>query len=383
MAEKPDVVVVGAGVFGAWTALQLRRTGRSVVLVDAFGTGNSRSSSSGASRVIRTGYGGQILYSRWAQRSAHAWHELLRDWRPNLFIRTGVLWMARQDDTTLAKTADTLGLLHTPYERLDRDTLEQRFPQFTFGPITHGLLEPGAGVINARRAVQTVVRQAVKQSVDYRIASVSPPHGTTRVDTLTTTDGDIVAGSYVFACGAWLPTLFPTLLGNRIHPTRQEVFFFGAKPGDRQFAPPLMPAWIDFAGGVYGLPDFEGRGFKIGLDHHGPPFDPDRGDRLASDDALQVARMILARRLPSLQDAPLLEARVCAYSNSWNGDFLIDRHPELENVWLVGGGSGHGFKHGPAVGEYVAGQLSGRDEPEPRFTLAQHEAHEQQARRVF
>ena len=134
-----------------------------------------------------------------------------------------------------------------------------------------------------------------------------------------------------------------------------------------------MPAWIDFTGGVYGVPDLEGRGFKIGLDHHGPPFDPDAGERIVSSDAVKVARMILAQRVPALAHAPLLETRVCQYSNSWNGDFLIDRHPHMENVWLVGGGSGHGFKHGPAVGEYVTAQIEGRIPPEPRFTLAAHQ----------
>ncbi|HCE02415.1 MAG TPA: hypothetical protein DEQ98_04175, partial [Acidobacteria bacterium] len=156
--------MVGAGVFGAWTALQLRRTGRSVTLVDAFGAGNTRSSSSGATRVIRVGYGAHLIYSQWAQRSALAWRELFRDWRQDLFTRTGVLWMARDYDQTINDTTATLRRLHVPFESLDRSALEQRFPQFNFGPITRGLLEPDAGVIMARRAVQMVVRQAVKQS---------------------------------------------------------------------------------------------------------------------------------------------------------------------------------------------------------------------------
>ena len=382
MSRASDVAVIGAGVFGAWSALLLRRSGRSVTLIDAFGAGNTRSSSGGASRVFRVGYGRETIYSKWAQRSFKAWLELFRDSRQELFTRTGVLWMARSDDPDTDETIETLRQLTVPFETLDRTELEQRYPQFTFGPITRGVLEPEAGVIMARRAVQTVVRQAVKQSIDYRVAAVQPPSGTGPIDAVVTSDGvRITAGSYVFACGPWLPKLFPTVLGDRIHPTRQEVFFFGSEPGDRRFAPPAMPAWMDLAGGVYGLPDLEGRGFKVGLDHHGPPFDPDLGERLISDDALAVARMILARRVPALESAPLLEAHVCQYSNSWNGDFIIDRHPEIDNVWLVGGGSGHGFKHGPAVGEYVTEQLSGRAAPEARFTLEAHQR--EQERRVF
>lgn len=382
MSRASDVAVIGAGVFGAWTALQLRRSGRSVTLVDAFGAGNTRSSSGGATRVFRIGYGREAFYSGWAQRSFSPWLDLFRDARQELFTRTGVLWMARADDPSPDVTIETLRRLRVPFETLDRTQLEQRYPQFTFGPITRGVLEPDAGVFMARRAVQAVVRQAVKQSVDYRVAAVRPPNGNGSIDALVTSDGDrITAGIYVFACGPWLPKLFPAVLGDRLHSTRQEVFFFGSEAGDRQFAPPAMPAWMDLAGGVYGLPDLEGRGFKVGLDHHGPPFDPELGERLVSEDALQVARLILARRVPALETAPLLEAHVCQYSNSWNGDFVIDRHPDLDNVWLVGGGSGHGFKHGPAVGEYVTAQLDGRATPEARFTLAAHRrSHE---RRIF
>ena len=362
-------------MFGAWTALQLRGTGRSVVLIDAFGAGNTRASSSGESRLIRFGYGKHSFYTHWAQYSAHAWQELLRDWREDLFIRTGVLWMARPDDTALDETAGNLERLHIPFETLDRSEIERRYPQFTLGPVARGLLEPTAGVILARRAVQSVVRQAVKRSVDYLIARVLPPPANVdRIEPLQTNTGDnIVADTFVFACGPWLPQVFPGVLGERIHPTRQEVFFFGPDPGDRRFAAPSMPAWIDPSGGVYGVPDIEGRGFKIGLDHHGEAFDPTtREDRTTSEDGLQIARMILTRRMPALREAPLLDARVCAYSNSWNGDFLIDRHPDIANVWLVGAGSGHGFKHGPAVGNYVTSQINGTEDPEPRLTLAGH-----------
>ena len=225
MSRASDVAVIGAGVFGAWSALLLRRSGRSVTLIDAFGAGNTRSSSGGASRVFRVGYGHETLYSRWAQRSFTAWLELFRDSRQELFTRTGVLWMARADDPATDETVETLGQLKVPFETLDRTELEQRYPQLTFGPITRGVLEPEAGVIMARRAVQAVVRQAIKQSVDYRVAAVQPPNGNGPVDALVTSDGDrIRAGTYVFACGPWLPKLFPAVLGDRLHPTRQEVF---------------------------------------------------------------------------------------------------------------------------------------------------------------
>lgn len=131
-----------------------------------------------------------------------------------------------------------------------------------------------------------------------------------------------------------------------------------------------MPVWADFPDGIYGLPDLEGRGMKLALDRHGPPFDPDSADRIVTPQGLLQAQTELARRFPALRHAPVLETRVCQYENTCNGDFLIDRHPELENVWLVGGGSGHGFKHGPAVGEYVAARMAQGVAVDPRFTLA-------------
>ncbi|MGD0361723.1 MAG: FAD-dependent oxidoreductase, partial [Bryobacteraceae bacterium] len=166
--------------------------------------------------------------------------------------------------------------------------------------------------------------------------------------------------------------IFPDLLASRIAPTRQEAFFFGTPPGDPRFIPPAMPVWIDFSDprGPYGFPDLENRGVKIALDRHGPPIDPDTADRIPSADSLAAAREFLGQRLPALRHAPLVEARVCQYENTSNGDFLIDRHPDFDNVWLVGGGSGHGFKHGPAVGEYAAARILGGGPVDPRYALA-------------
>jgi glycine/D-amino acid oxidase-like deaminating enzyme len=183
---------------------------------------------------------------------------------------------------------------------------------------------------------------------------------------------EIAAAAFVFACGAWLPKLFPSLLGKRIYPTRQEVLFFAPPAGDQRFSPPHLPVWIEFIDprGPYGFPDIEGRGFKLAFDRHGPAFDPDSGDRLIGAESVAAARAYLADRFPALRDAPLAESRVCQYENTANGDFLIDRHPDFSNVWLAGGGSGHGFKHGPAVGEYVAMCILDGGVPEVRFSLA-------------
>ena len=369
-----DVAVVGAGVFGAWAAYHLQKAGKSVVLLDAYGVANSRASSGGESRVIRMGYGADEIYTRWAMRSLALWQELFRHAQEPLFHRSGVLWMARDADPYSLSTVRTLQALGVRFERLSRVELEQRYPQIDFGSVTWGILEPDSGALMARRAVQRVVRETLDGGADYlpeAVEAPTAPVGSARLDSLTTRSGQSVrAANYVFACGPWLPKLFPDLLADRIHPTRQEVFFFGVAPGDRRFAPPAMPVWVDFGDGVYGIPDLENRGFKIAPDRHGPPFDPDTGERVVTTEGVNAARDFLVRRFPALKDAPLLETRVCQYENTSSGDFLIDRHPAFDNVWLVGGGSGHGFKHGPALGEYVTSRIVEGGPVEARFQLA-------------
>ena len=366
-----DVAVIGAGAFGVWTAWHLRRAGRRVVLVDAYGPGNSRSSSGGETRVIRMGYGADELYTRWSQRSLGLWKELAETSGQRLFLETGVLWMARSEDPLTLATLATLTRLGIRHEKLARAELESRWPQIALGPITWAIHEPGSGALMARRAVQAVAAQAARDGVTVRTAAIPAPPGKGRLGALATADGSpIRAAAFVFACGPWLPKLFPDLLGERIFPTRQEVFYFGPPAGDARFAPPAMPVWVDFAEEIYGLPDIESKGFKVAPDRHGPPFDPDAGERVVSAQGLAGVREFVARRFPALKDAPLVASEVCQYENSSNGDFLVDRHPDLEDVWLVGGGSGHGFKHGPAVGEYVAAHLADGVPVDAKFSLA-------------
>ena len=366
-----DVAVIGAGSFGAWTAYQLRRAGKKVVLLDAYGPANSRASSGGESRIIRMGYGPDEIYSRWAMRALTLWQELFQRVQQPLFHQTGVLWLARDGDTYNQHNLATFQKLAVAHERLTGSELEKRYPQITLGPITWALLEPDSGVLMARRAVQAVVEEAVKNGVDYLAAAATTPPGSGKVFSLTTAGGGTVrAETFVFACGPWLPKLFPALLGDRIFPTRQEVYFFGVPAGDTRFAPPTMPTWISLGDEFYWMPDLESRGFKAAFDRHGPAFDPDTGSRVTTPEGLAAVRRFLAQRFPALKDAPVVETRVCQYENTFNGDFLIDRHPEFDNVWLVGGGSGHGFKHGPALGEYVATKITEGGEVDPRFTLA-------------
>ncbi len=379
-AKAYDVAVIGAGVFGSWIAHFLNRAGKKVVLLDAYGPANSRASSGGESRIIRAGYGADEVYSRWAMRSLDTWKEFFARVGKPLFHQTGMLWLARKDDSYVSATQQTLARLGTRFEPLDRSEIAKRFSQFALDDVAGGLFEPESGALMARRAVQAVVEDAARNGVAYESARVSAPKGRGPATSVETESGVAVrAETFVFACGPWLGKVFPDLLGERIFPSRQEVFFFGAPAGAARFTSPAMPIWIFHADEIYGFPDLESRGVKVAFDHHGPAFDPDTGVRVASAEGIEAIRRYVARRFPALAGAPIVETRVCQYENTSSGDFLIDRHPEFENVWLVGGGSGHGFKHGPALGEYVAARVLGAacpawtgasEEIERRFSLA-------------
>ena len=380
MTTRFDVAVIGAGVFGAWTAWHLGRRGKRVLLVDAYGPANARASSAGESRIIRMGYGADELYTRWSQKSLVQWKEFFAATRQNLFHETGVLWLAGKEDTRLREAADTLRRYGVPFEEFTRAELDKRYPQIELDGIRRGLLEPKSGVLMARRAVAAVVDEAVRGGVEYRVAQIAEPRGAGELNAVIASSGErIEAEAFVFACGAWLGKVFPEILGSRIFPSRQEVFFFGVPPGDARFASPALPTWLFQEDEIYGMPDLESRGLKIALDRHGERVDPDTQSRLASAEGAEEARRFVAQRFPALRGAPIVETRVCQYENTWNGDFLIDRHPQIENVWLVGGGSGHGFKHGPAVGEYVAGRIFGGVTEEARFSLASKETVQRRA----
>jgi len=368
------VVVAGAGVFGAWTAEQLRRGGQRVTLIDMAGPANSRASSGGESRMTRGAYGRDEVYTRMAFASLPEWKALSAASGLPIFIPHGVLFFSDRPDDYFRQSVEVHQRIGQPLEQLDEAELRRRFPMIDFTGVRAGLFEPMFGALMARRAVQTLVSQFVANGGDYRQDLVLAPAGTNGpLRKLGLGSGAIEADAFVFALGPWLPKLFPDILGSRIFATRQEIFYFAPPAGDRRFLPHAMPGWADFNEGdmYYGFPDLESRGVKFAHDRHGAYIDPDTQSREASRAALNEVIAFRDRRFPLLRGARLAGAEVCQYENSSNGDFLIDRHPRMANVVLVGGGSGHGFKHGPEVGRLAAALVaSGESQSEPRFTLA-------------
>jgi sarcosine oxidase len=368
--ENFDVAVVGSGVFGVWTARHLQTRGLRVALIDKYGPGNSRASSAGETRVIRMGYGSQEIYTRMSWDSLNQWKTLQRTTGERLFTETGMLFLARGEDQMTSDSVAMLKKVGVPHERLERAALVARYPQIDFGPITWALSEPRSGALFARRAVQVVAREFEKAGGSIILGQAEAPATDGAVSSLSVGSRNVRATNFVFACGPWLGKVFPDLLGERIFPTRQEVFYFGVPPGDDRFAPPKMPTWIDFGAEIYGIPDLESKGFKCAIDQHGPKFDPDTGERTVTAESTAQVKAFVAERFPALKGAPIVASEVCQYENSSNGDFLIDRHPKHSNVWLVGGGSGHGYKHGPALGAYVADRITKGGAVDVKFSLA-------------
>jgi glycine/D-amino acid oxidase-like deaminating enzyme len=361
------VVVIGAGVFGAWTARWLQRRGAGVTLVDQYGPGNSLASSGDESRVTRSGHGPDDHYPVWQRRALTQWLELDR----SLFVRTGALWFAHADDGFEAESAATLERIGIPAERLGRDALAQRYPQIRTDDLAWALHEPEAGALLARRAVAATARAFVEEGGEVRI-------GLARVDAdRVLVDGSVVeADAFVFAAGPWLPRLLGPLPGLELSVPQQEVIYFATPPGDDRFDAAHHPIWIDYDGAFYGIPSVERRGFKVAPDWPGPIVDPDRQERRLSDQRVDAARAYLALRFPGMAGQPVAEGRVCQYELTPDTHFIVDRHPWMPDAWIVGGGSGHGFKHGPALGEYLSALVVGDASaaaalapPDERFAL--------------
>jgi sarcosine oxidase len=374
-AAAPDLVIVGAGVMGLWTGLRALEARRRVTIVDAYGPGDARATSTDETRITRAAHGSDPFYARWSRTSLEAWIELGAEAGVQTFVPAGVTWFAHREDGFEAASERTLTDLGTPVERLLPAEIERRWPPITAADLAFALFEPEAGVLRARVGVAAAVRAFEAGGGIVRVDRVRPGRtvGARLVDVETDAGERIAAGSFVFAAGPWLPGLFAMILGDLISVTKQDVVHLGPAPGDRRFDAGSFPAWIDYDDAIYGIPGIDGHGPKIPPDAYGRAFDPDSADRVIDADSIRTVRAYLERRVPDLAGRPVVESRVCQYEATPDTHFVIDRHPELENAWLAGGGSGHAFKQAPEIGRYVAGLLDGgtpsNAPPDDRFRI--------------
>jgi sarcosine oxidase len=377
-SKRKHIVVVGAGAFGGWTALHLRRRGYDVTLLDAYGPGNARSSSAGGdSRVIRGSYGAKQIYTQLVARSLVLWRQNQSKWNTMLLHEIGALFLAPKEDDAQRASVNALRDAGLAAEQLSGAEARKRFPQINFEGRDSMVFERYAGYLTSRRACQVVAEGLVKEGGHYKSLAAKPGSiGESGMQGLSLSDGSTMrADEYVFACGPWMGRLFPEVIGNRILPARQMGLFFGIPSGDESLQENRCPVWLD-SGSYYGIPGNNFRGFKIVghtlSDKYDPahPWDPSTADRLVPPDRIRAPRDYLAFRFPALKDSPLLESFVCQYEMSPDENYILDRHPSCGNVWFVGGGSGHGFKNCPAVGELMADMVEGKKSPIPLFSLS-------------
>jgi glycine/D-amino acid oxidase-like deaminating enzyme len=354
-----STVIVGAGTFGASLAWRLARAGEDVTLVDQFAPGDRRATSGGETRLIRCSHGTGADYTAMARAARGLWRELEAETGTELMLECGMAWFAHRDDGWEAASERTLAAQGIPVERLDPAVAARRFPSLGTGDLTFVLWEPEAGVVRAQRAVQALAQAAAAHGARL-VRSRARPDG----DTVVLADGTRLEGdAVVWACGGWLRDLFPEQV--RLRVTCQELLFLDGGPA---WAAPGVPGWVDYDRAMYGTGDVDGIGAKMALDLEGPPLDPDAP--LPAGGATEAAvRAYVAQRFPALADAPLKEARCCRYELTADSHFLAAPHPEHPGVWLLGGGSGHGFKHGPAMAERVVAALRG-EQPLPAHFAA-------------
>lgn len=372
MTEK-SIAIVGAGAFGGWTAWNLQQRGAKVTLFDAWGPGHSRASSGGETRLIRGIYGQDRIYVEWVVRALGLWKEFDQRWDIPLYHKTGLLWMFVGEDDYAKLSIPVIEEFGLKVDQLSNGDAKERYPQVNFDDVQSIYIEQEAGYLKAREACRVVCQKFQEAGGTYQQLAVKPGFNDRgEIEHLNLSNGEkLVADEYVFACGPWLPELFPDVIGSGISISRQEVYYFGTPAGVESFDAGKFPAWLNFDEPLhYGVPAVDRRGFKICNDSRGESMHPTHDSRVPSEEGIEKARQFLGHRFPQLKDAPLVESRVCQYSNSPDGHLVIDRHPHSSNLWIIGGGSGHSFKLGPALGEHAASCVLGTTSPHSMFSLA-------------
>ena len=365
----PDIVVVGAGAFGGWTALTLRERGAKVTMVDAYGPGNPHASSGGESRNIRASYGEREIYSRWAAAAWTAWHARQAEFGRRLIFPNGSLRVIERDE--LAPQKAIFDRLKLPYEMLKPAEVSKRWPQVRFDDVDEIFFEPQSGVVKARESMIAVAETFVRKGGELRLGYAALGSGSAGKLASVDIEGEkLSAGGFVFACGPWLPKALPTVLGDRIGVPRRELFFIGAAANDHRYRWENVPNITDQI--LYTSADIGG-GYKIAPNIRNVPMDPDEGSRLPSPFLLDQVDAYVKLRLPGLVGRPVISSYVCQTENTSNGHYIFDTHPDYANLWIAGGGSGHAFKMGPVLGQHAAGLVMGEPQaPELKaiFSLA-------------
>ena len=389
------VIVVGAGSWGAFTALNLRKAGHKVTLIDQYGAANSRATSGDETRGIRSSYGDRTitpeLWTSWARKSLTMWREFdaehAKRFGTRYFFTTGDLILREKPEAFTTRTQELWTAQRVKFEVLTADEAMKRWPQIKSDGNGVVLYEPDAGVARARDSVQAAVALGRDAGVTFRLGRATPgPISSGRMDGITLGDGTrLTADAYVFCCGPWMDKVFPVEMKNRMRVPMGHVCYFGPPLGDERYSVPNIPSWnVPGVTGWASLP-VDSYGFRVrgaiapppppraaGADDDAPPpppaqqappdprqQDPDLSSRWSNQERIDGSRRVLEKYFPALTDAPLLATRACHYESSVNRNFIVDHVPGADNAWIAGLGQAEGFKFSIVLGGYIAKRVTG------------------------
>lgn len=364
MPLHPRVLVLGAGVFGVTAAIELRRRGCQVSLVDPGPLPHPAASSTDISKAVRMDYGSDLFYTDLADQAICGWRAWSDDWPEPLFHEVGILMLKRTAMGTRSFEGASFKMMQecgVPVERLDAASLARRFPAWAQSPHVDGYYNPWAGyaVSGAVMAWLVEVARAAGVHLCEGMVWTELLERASRVVGARCADGTAFeADVTIVASGAWTPERLG--LEAVMRAVGQPVLHF-TPPDPAKYVETRFPVWCaDIAKtGWYGFPLDRTGVLKIG--HHGPGRPWHHGEPLeVSNDEIARCRRFLAETLPDIADAPLRSSRLCLYCDTWDGNFWIDHHPDRPGLVVACGGSGHAFKFAPLLGTIIADVVEGQ-----------------------
>lgn len=370
MSDRPDVLIVGAGIYGITAARALNARGHRVTVIDQGPIPHPLAASTDISKVVRMEYGADEAYTALAERAREGWLEWNDLLGGTFYHETGVLMVARTPMAPGGYEYESYRLLrsrgHHP-ERLSSEEIARRFPAWKTGVYVDGFYHARGGYAESGRVVAALSARARREGVVIR--AETPMDGLlesgARVTGVRVAGGErISAERVVVAAGTWTPWLVPELA-----PFMRSVGMpvFHLRPEDP--APFTPPKFVVFGADVsrtgwYGFPIHPREGVvKVALHGEGVTLHPVEGERVVEAEDERRLRAFLADTFPALQDAPVVYTRRCLYCDTLDEHFWIDAHPGRPGLVIASGGSGHGFKFAPVLGELIADAVEGRDNP--------------------
>lgn len=388
IVKNYDFLIVGAGIFGVCTSLELRSQGHSVCLINPGVIPHPLAASTDISKVIRMEYGRDSEYMHMAIQSMDQWRKWNEVFNDPLYHEVGYLLLSKSiidaegDSYESASLAQVMRSGHKP-EIITREVLKERFPAFNAQAYYEGYYHQHGGFAESGRAVSVLTAFALDQGVDVledTAMTALLKSGSTVTGILTNKDERLVAKEVILCTGNFTPYLLPEL-APFMKITGHPVFHL--KPSDAQlFLPKVFPVFAaDISNtGWYGFPLHpKEKVVKVARHSEGLVIDPEHDERIVYEDDIAALRQFLKLSIPALAQAPIVYTRRCCYTDSLDGHFWIDRHPELEGLTVGTGGSGHGFKMGPEVGKMIAARALGQPHGwSDRYDWRQLESHTDQ-----